>query len=187
MMLDRNIENPPLPYNASHFHQGVFQMLKVVKNPDNQTDVKSVINERQAVEVGTNEKNVTALDLCREGSCGMLEIAHGVVNDDSMFSTLMVVDRIAAKPTPQVDKPVSLSNTLKQTLQDVRLRPLFVVPASPEVTVVVVIFIIVGKYGTNLFLVNLMCFLNNHSSPLIHIRSKQYRELLPVSPFSLRF
>ena len=35
----------------------------VVKNPDNQTDVKSAINERQAIEVGTNEKNATALDL----------------------------------------------------------------------------------------------------------------------------
>ena len=56
MILDRNIENPPLSYNASHFYQSVFQMLKVVKNPDNQTGVKSAINERQAVEVGTNEK-----------------------------------------------------------------------------------------------------------------------------------
>ena len=102
----------------------------------------------------------------------MLEIAHGVVNDDSMFSTLMVMDRIAAKPTPQVDKPVGLSNTLKQALQDMRLRPLLVVPSSPEVTVVVVIFIIVGKYGTNLFLVNLKFFLNNHSSPL-NIHKKQ--------------
>src|SRR6266480_2873232 len=99
----------------------------------------------------------------------MLEIAHGVVNDDCMFSTLMVVDRIAAKPSPQVDKPVGLSDTLKQALQDMRLRPLLVVPSSPKVTVVVVIFVIVGKYGTNLFLVNLMFFLNNHSSPLIHI------------------
>src|SRR6266568_4845439 len=159
MMLDRNIENPPLPYNASHFHQGVFQMLKVVKNPDNQTGVKSVINERQAVEVGTNEKNVTALDLSREGSCGMLEIAHGVVNDDSMFSTL------------------------KQALQDMRFRPLLVVPSSPEVTVVVVIFVIVGKYGTNLFLVNLKFFLNNHSSPL-NIHKKQIvKRVASCTPF----
>src|SRR2546421_4487841 len=102
----------------------------------------------------------------------MLEVTRGVVNDDSVTSTLMVVDRIAAKPAPQVDKPVGLSNTLKQTLQNVRLCPLFVVPASPEFTVVVVIFVIVGKYGTNLFLVNLKFFLNNHSSPLIQIRSK---------------
>src|SRR2546421_10983134 len=96
----------------------------------------------------------------------MLEVTRGVVNDDSVTSTLMVVDRIAAKPTPQVDKPVGLSNTLKQTLQDVRLRPLFVVPASPEVTVVVVIYVVVGKDGINLFLVNLRFFLSNHCSPL---------------------
>src|SRR2546421_4103348 len=101
----------------------------------------------------------------------MLEVPHRVVNDDSVISALMVVDRIAAKPTPQVDKPVSLSNALKQMLQEVCLRPLLVVPASPEVTVVVVIFVIVGDDGTNLFLLNfLVFFLSKCHSSFLYVQ-----------------
>ncbi len=145
MMLNRHIEQPLLTYDTPHFPEGIAYLCQVMQDANNEADVESLINERQVVEVGTNQKEMAPLDLCCIRCGGTFEVAKRIVNKDSMPGPLEVVNGVTAKPTSKVDEPPCLSDANEEALECKGLCPLLVRSLLPMSTIVVVVSVIVSN------------------------------------------
>src|SRR5947209_17310950 len=145
MMLNRHIEQPLFTYDTPHFPEGIVYLCQVMQNANNEADVESLINERQMVEVGTNQKEMATLDLCCIRCGSTFEVAKRIVNEDSMPGPLTVVNGVTAKPTSKVDEPLCLCDASEEALEYKGLCPLLVGSLRPMSTIVVVVSVIVSN------------------------------------------
>src|SRR5258706_2898289 len=145
MMLNRHIEQPLLAYDPLHFPEGITYLCQVMQNANHEADVESLINERQVVEVGTDQKEMATLDLCCIRCGSTFEVAKRIVNEDSVPGPLAVVNGVTAKPTSKVDEPLCLSDANEEALEYKGLGPLLVGSLLPMSTIVVVVSVIVSN------------------------------------------
>jgi hypothetical protein len=145
MMLNRHIEQPLLAYDTPHFLEGIAYLCQVMQDANHEADVESLINERQVVEVGTNQKEMAPLDLCCIRCGSTFEVAKRIVNQDSVPGALGVVNGVTAKPSSKVDEPLCLFDTNQEVLEDQGLCPLLVGALLPMRTIVVVVSVIVSN------------------------------------------
>jgi hypothetical protein len=131
-------------YDTSHFPEDIAYLCQVMQNANNEADVESPINERQTVEVGTNQKEMATLDLCCIRCGSTFEVSKRIVNQDSVPGPLRVVNGVTAKPASKVDEPLCLFDAYQESLEYKGLCPLLVGSLLPMSTIVVVVSVIVS-------------------------------------------